>query len=153
MDNELEILQGKKEQAEQKYALARSRLEAAKQQENAADARVRRAANDVAAAHGRFVRSIRASYMDGEVDGMGGALLTADDPNALLQESALQQYLTAHKADAVGAYEAATVARSNDQAAARRAVVARKKAEKAADAAKAAAFAAVAQAQAQQQAL
>lgn len=153
MDNELQILNGKKEQAEQKYALARSQLEKAKHEEKVAAARVRKAAQSVQAAHDRFVQSIRASYMDGDINGMGGLLLTADDPNALLEQSALQGYLTAHKADAIGAYEAATVARSNDQAAARRAVVARQEAQKKAEAAKEAAFAAVAQAEEQQRAL
>jgi cell wall-associated NlpC family hydrolase len=153
MENQLQVLEGKKELAEQKYALAVSQLQQAKQDEQAADARLQRASAAVEAAHDRFVRSIQASYMSGEVDGTGGALLTADDPNALLEQGALANYLTAHKADAVGQYETATVARSNDQAAARRAVAKRKQAEKDASAARAAAFAAVAQAQSEEQSL
>jgi cell wall-associated NlpC family hydrolase len=153
MENQLQVLQGKKEMAEQKYALAVSQLQQAQHDEKAADARLRQASEAVDAAHDKFVRSIQASYMSGDVDGTGGALLTADDPNALLEQGALQSYLTAHKADAVGEYQTATVARSNDQAAARRAVAKRKQAEKDAATARQAAFAAVAQAQSEEQSL
>jgi cell wall-associated NlpC family hydrolase len=152
-ENQIQILQGKKEQAEQKYALARSKLDAAKQAEAKSTARLQKATHDVEAAHDRFVRSVQASYMGGDLDGTAGTMLTATDPNALLEQSALQQYMAAHKADAVGQYESATVARSNDQAAAKRDVLARQQAEKNAQAARDAAFAAVVQAQQQQAAL
>src|SRR5581483_10784563 len=87
------------------------------------------------------------------VDGMAGAVLTADDPTALLDRGALQGYLAQHKADAVGKYQAFVVACSNAKAAAQRAAIAATRAAKVAKDAKDAAFAAVAQAQREEQAL
>jgi cell wall-associated NlpC family hydrolase len=146
MQNRIDVLNGKAEQAEQRYALAYSELQKAKDAEAAAEAHLEQAARQVTKAHDRFVETVRATYMDGDIAGMGGAVLTADDPSVLLEQTTLQQYLTAHKADAVGEFQTATVARANDQAAATRATLARKKAEQDAKAAKDDAFARVAQA-------
>ena len=153
MQNRIQILNGKAEQAEQKYALAVSQLQLARQAEQRAKAHLKQASLQVAKAHDRFIETIRATYMDGSLDGVSGTLLTANDPNALLEQSTLQQYLTSHKADAVGQFQTASVARANDQAVATRAKLARAKAEQNAKQAKDAAFAQVAQARQEQQAL
>jgi cell wall-associated NlpC family hydrolase len=153
MRNQIQILRGKAELAEQKYALAQSQLQQARQDEAKAELKLRQAGQTVAKAHDRFVNSVRSAYMSGDVGGTSGAVLTANDPSTLLEETTLQRYLTTHKADAVGQYQAASVARANDQAEARRAVIARQKAQAAAKDAKEAAFAAVSEARQQEQAL
>jgi peptidoglycan DL-endopeptidase RipA len=129
----LQQSQAKAELAEQKYALALSQLQKAEESARRAKAAVKTAADKVVAAHLNFVHYAQATYMGGSIDGTAGTLLTATDPGALLDESALQQYAEQHQADAVGALQAATVAKSNADAKARLAVQARTKAKSAAD--------------------
>jgi cell wall-associated NlpC family hydrolase len=66
--------------------------------------------------------------MNGGVDGTTGTLLTADNPNVLLEQGALRQYQSDHKISAIGDLQRATVAKSNADAAARRAVQKRQRA-------------------------
>lgn len=130
---ELQQSRAKAELAEQKYALALSELQKAEQSARRAKAAVKAAADKVVAAHLNFVHYAQATYMGGSIDGTAGTLLTATDPGALLNESALQQYAEQHQADAVGALQAATVAKSNADARARLAVQARTAAKATAD--------------------
>jgi cell wall-associated NlpC family hydrolase len=81
--------------------------------------------------------------MNGSIGGMTGSLLTAQDPNTLLQQNALEQYESDHQIDAIGNVKSATVARSNADAAARLAVAKQRAATQAAERAKQAADAAV----------
>jgi cell wall-associated NlpC family hydrolase len=74
--------------------------------------------------------------MSGSVGGSASALLTAPDPSAILQQSALTEYEAEHQIDAIGALRQATVERSNAEAAARRAVQREKAAAQAAGRAK-----------------
>lgn len=126
---EVQQAQGKAELAEQKYADAIRKLQDARQAAIDAQAALDGARVDARTAHARFVQYVQASYMSGDIGGTGGALLTAPDPSALLEQSALEQYQQQHKADAVGALQAATVAKSNAEAKAQRAVAAREQAK------------------------
>jgi cell wall-associated NlpC family hydrolase len=146
---QLQTLQGKAELAEQKYALAYSQWQTDKQKATQAKAELTSARNDVVKAHARFVDYVQASYMSGDVGGTTGTLLTADDPSALLEQSALEQYQQQHQADAVGALQGASVAVSNADARARLAVDAAKLAKANADAKRVAARNAVLAEQAQ----
>ena len=130
---QLGILRGKAELAEQKYALAVSQLQIANHKAAMAKAQVRAATDNVNRAHARFVDYVQASYMSGDIDGATGTLLTAPDPSALLQQSALEQYQQQHQADAIGALQGATVAKSNADARARLAVLNRRAAKTRAD--------------------
>ncbi len=149
---QLGILQGKAELAEQKYAYAVSQLQIANQKATKAKAQVRAASSNVVKAHARFIDYVQASYMSGEVDGTAGTLLTAPDPSSLLEQSALEQYQQQHQADAIGALQGATVAKSNAEAKSRLAVINSKAAKVRADQARIAARTAynAEQAQAQQ---
>jgi cell wall-associated NlpC family hydrolase len=129
MQQKLQQLQGEQEMAEQKYALAVSKLQDAKDAVTAARAAAKTAKTNVVKARGRvssaqreFVAYLQASYMSGGVDGTTGTLLTADNPNVLLEQGALRQYQSDHQISAIGNLQRATVAKSNADAAARRAV-------------------------------
>jgi cell wall-associated NlpC family hydrolase len=115
-------LEAEKELAEQKVALALQQLQAAQDaaRQTAQDAVV--AEQQVQQAQREFVEYAQASYMSGDVQGMTGTLLTAQDPNALLQQSALQGYQASHQLGAIDNLQRATVAKSNADAAARKAV-------------------------------
>jgi cell wall-associated NlpC family hydrolase len=130
---QLQQLQGRAELAEQKYALAYSQWQIAEQKATRAKAQLVTARHSVVDAHARFVEYVQASYMSGDVTGATGTLLTASDPSALLEQSALEQYQQQHQADAVGALQGASVAVSNADARARLAVAAAKVAKANAD--------------------
>jgi cell wall-associated NlpC family hydrolase len=140
---QLQQLQGKAELAEQKYALAYTQWQQAQTAAVLAKQRVEQARQQVSRAHARFVAYVQAMYMSGGVDGTAGSLLTATDPSALLAQSSLESYQQQHKADAIGAMEAATVAKSNADAAAQRAEAAAATAKVKADQQRQAARAAV----------
>ncbi|HEU5007716.1 MAG TPA: NlpC/P60 family protein [Jatrophihabitantaceae bacterium] len=144
-------LEAEKELAEQKVALAVSKLQQAQDtaKQTAQDAVA--AEQQVQQAQREFVEYAQASYMSGDVQGMTGTLLTASDPNTLLQESALQGYQATHQLSAIDNLQRATVAKSNADAAARKAVDDQTKAAAAAKQAEQDAASAVAAAQAQQQ--
>jgi cell wall-associated NlpC family hydrolase len=150
---QLQQLKGRAELAEQKVALAYSQLQIATEAARQAKAGVQAAQSNVDDAHAKFVQYVQATYMSGEVNGTAGSLLTASDPSALLEQSALEQYQQQHQVDAIGALQRATVAKSNADAKARKAVKARTAAAANAKAQKQAADAAVASAKAQEAAL
>jgi cell wall-associated NlpC family hydrolase len=153
MQAQLAQLQAKQELAEQKLAYALQKLERAKEQATAARAQVDAAQQQVHNAQQEFVAYAQAAYMSGQVGGTTESLLTAQDPNALLQQGALQQYQASHQVGAIDNLQRANVAKSNADALARRAVVAQKQATDAATQAKQDADAAVLAARAQQQQL
>lgn len=115
-------LEGQRELAEQKVALAVSKLRDAQAAAAQAKADVAAAGKSASDAHDRFVKFVQASYMDGGVNGDAGTLLSASNPNDLLDEGTIQQYQASAKADAIGDLERATVAKSNADARARAAV-------------------------------
>ena len=140
---QLQQLQGKAELAEQKYTLALSQWHDAQAEAVRAEQAVEAARLQVQQAHVRFVQYVQAMYMSGGVDGTAGSLLSAQDPSTLLEQSSLEAYQQQHKADAIGAMEAATVAKSNADAHARLAEAAAQKAKAKADTERKAAEAAV----------
>ena len=153
MQTQLAQLQAQRELAEQKLAYALQLLDQAKQAAVKARAGVVAAQQQVSRAQLEFVQYAQAAYMSGQVGGTTESLLTAQDPNALLQQGALQQYQSTHQIGAIDDMQRANVAKSNADAAARRAVEAQAKATAAATQAKLNADAAVAAAQQQQQQL
>lgn len=149
----LQQLTGRAELAEQKVAYAYSKLQIANQKAAQAKTDVHTAQAGVDAAHAKFVAYAQATYMSGDVGGTAGSLLTASDPSALLEESALAQYEQQHQVDAIGSLQRATVAKSNADAKARAAVEDSKKAAADAKSEKQAADNAVAAEKAQSAAL
>ena len=105
------------------------------------------------AAQREYAAYAQATYMSGDIGGTTGSLLTAADPNVVLQQSALQSYESEHQLDAIGTLRTATVAASNADAAARSAVLRQHRAADAAAPAKQQAVAAVRAAQQQKQQL
>lgn len=141
---ELRQLQAAEEMAEQRVAYALQKLDQAKATAARAEAAVVAAQHRVQAAQRAYAVFAEANYMDGPIDGtMAGSLLTAPDPNALLQQSALEQYESDHQLDAISQLNSATVAKSNADAAARAAVQRRDDATAAANRAEQEASAAV----------
>lgn len=140
---QLQLLQGKAELAEQRYTLALSQWHDAQAAAAQAEQAVADARQEVQRAHVRFVQYVQAMYMSGDVDGTAGSLLTAQDPSTLLEQSSLEAYQQQHKADAIGAMEAATVAKSNADAKAKVAELAAQQAKAKADSKRKAAEAAV----------
>jgi peptidoglycan DL-endopeptidase RipA len=153
LQGQLERLRAEQELAEQKLAYALSKLAVAKAAATAAKVKVAKARSNVVAAQRNYVGYIQASYMNGEVTGATGTLLTAHDPNVLLEEGALHDYQNEHQLSAIGNLQRATVAKSNADAAARQAVARQRSATNAAKEAQQRASAAVAAARRQQQAL
>jgi cell wall-associated NlpC family hydrolase len=153
MQTRLNQLTAQKELAEQKVALAYSMLADAKAAAVAARQNVQLAEQHVQDAQANFIGYVQASYESGGIDGTTGTLLTASDPNVLLQQSALAQYQASHALNAIGDMQRAGVAKSNADAAARKAVQAQTSAAAAAKSAEVQAVAAVAAAQQQQQLL
>lgn len=153
IQSQLRQLEAAREMAEQKLAFALSKLEQAKIDSAKAASAVVAAQKRVDAAQQQFSSFAQATYMNGSIGGMTGSLLTASDPNTLLQQNALQQYESDHQISAIGNVKAATVARSNADAAARLAVAKQRAATIAAEHAKEAADAAVTAAIAEQKQL
>lgn len=140
---QLRQLQAAEEMAEQRVAYALQKLSDAKTSADQAKAAVVAAQQRVAAAQTAYATFAQANYMSGSVGGTTGSLLTAPDPNVLLQQTALQQYESDHQLDAISQLNTATVAKSNADAAARAAVQRQQQATAAADKAQQEAAAAV----------
>lgn len=153
LQSRLERLQADQELAEQKLAYALSKLADAKAAADRAKATVTTAHGAVVSAQRDFIGYLQASYMGGSAAGTTGSLLTAHDPNVMLDEGALHDYQSSHQLSAIGNLQRATVAKSNADADARKAVAARTDATDAASQAQDAAIAAVNAAQRQQQQL
>ena len=115
----LQTLAGQAELAEQKYALAVSRLNDAKEQAAHAQAAVLAAQHDIDQARANLTSYVRDSYMSPPVGSSTIDLLTAADPTALLQGGDYQNYISSHHLDAMGALNRATIAKSNADAKAR----------------------------------
>ncbi|MFL6162468.1 MAG: NlpC/P60 family protein [Jatrophihabitantaceae bacterium] len=109
----LQMLAGQAELAEQKYALAVSKLNDAKEQAARAQADVLTAQRNIDQARANLTTYVRNSYMSPTVGSSTIDLLTAQDPTALLQGGDYQNYISSHQLDAVGALNRATVAKSN----------------------------------------
>lgn len=120
--SELDRLHAKEQLAEQKLALARQREQQARNAAQSAKAGVEAAQRNVDSARRQFVQYVQQSYMNGDIGGTTGVLLTAHDPSSLLEQGTLQQYVASHKMDAIGRLTTATVVRSNADAKARLAV-------------------------------
>jgi peptidoglycan DL-endopeptidase RipA len=112
----LRVLAGQAELAEQKYALAVSKLNDAKEQAARAQADVLAAEKAVEAARAKLTSYVRDSYMSPPVGSSTIDLLTATDPTALLQGGDYQNYISSHHLDAMGALNRATIAKSNADA-------------------------------------
>jgi peptidoglycan DL-endopeptidase RipA len=151
--SKLQQLQANSELAAQKYDYALQLLSQAQAAAKAARAATDKAQQGVVAAQRNFIGYVQATYMNGNDANTTGSLLTASDPNALLQQSTLLQYQASHQLNAIGDMQRAKVAKSNADAAARQAVANQKKATTAAANAKAAAVAAAQSAAAQTKAL
>ena len=153
MQTQINQLKANAELAEQKYVFALSKLQQAQEASVVAKQAVTAADARVAAAQRQYDSFISATYMSGDIGGTTGAMLTAEDPNVVLQQSALEQYESDHQLDAIGNLKSATVARSNADAAARKAVLNQQAATVAADKAKKDAIDALQSAQVQEQRL
>lgn len=119
LEGQIRQLDSAAQLAEQKLALALQREQQARDAAAAAKAKVARAKDEVQRAQDEFIGYVQAVYMNGDVSGMTGALLTAPDPNVLLQQGTLQSYQATHQLTAIGNLQRATVAQSNADAAAR----------------------------------
>jgi cell wall-associated NlpC family hydrolase len=151
--NQLNQLKAAQEMAEQKLAFALAKLQDAKDASARAAKAVKAATARADAAQRQYQSSVAATYMSGDIGGTTGSLLTADDPNIVLEHSALEAYEASHQLDAISNLKSATVAKSNADAAARRAVQNQKDATVVATNAKKDADAAVISALAQQKLL
>src|SRR6476659_6100927 len=114
MQSKLDRLNLVAERAEQKLALALERLQQAKDAAVKAQAQVKAAQTAITKAQADFVVFAREAYTSG--------LLTARDPNALLQRGDYLRYVANSQLAAIGGLSRATVAKSNADAAARKAV-------------------------------
>jgi cell wall-associated NlpC family hydrolase len=153
LQGRIQQLDAAAELAEQKLAYALQQLEQARAAAAAARARVQAAQDAVDTASRKFTAFVRASYIGSPLTGAAGSLLTASDPNALLQRGDYVRYSAAHDLDVIGAMNKATVAKSNADAAARAAVQRQTAAADAATQAKQAADQALRAAQAQRRQL
>lgn len=120
---QLHALSAQAELAEQKFALAVSKLNAAKEQAAQAQTAVVAAQHTIDAARSNLTSYVRTSYMSPPVGSTTIGLLTATDPSALLQGGDYQRYVSEHHLDAMGALDRATVAKSNADAKAKAAVL------------------------------
>lgn len=135
------------ELAGERYLQARWQLGLARTSATKAQQAVVTAEKNFDQARTRFRLYIAAAYMNRSGDSSG--LLTAQNPNALLQRSDLSRYASAHQLDAIGTMTRATVAKANAVSRARTAVALRTKLTGEANTAQLAAGRAVANARAQ----
>jgi cell wall-associated NlpC family hydrolase len=101
---------------EQKYALAMSMLDEAKQQAVAAQAAIVAAQKQLDAARRSLQNFVRNSYISPSVSTGASGLLTAKDPNSLLQRGDYLRYVSDRHLDVMGVMDRATVAKSNADA-------------------------------------
>ena len=135
------------ELAGEKYLQARWKLGLAQTSATRAQAAVVVAQKNFDNARAGFRLYIAAAYMNRSGDSSG--LLTAQNPNVLLERSDLSRYAAAHQLDAIGTMTRATVAKANAVSRARTAVALRTKLTGQANTARLAAGRAVASAKAQ----
>ena len=149
MQSQLNQLRARLELAEQRVAYALQKLEQAKTAAVTAAANVVNAQQNVEKAQNAFNGYMQQLYMGDPLTGTTGALLTANDPGALLQRTTLEAYQSNHQISAIGDLQTATVAKSNADATARKAVLNQQNATNEAQAAKDAAAGAFAAAKSQ----
>lgn len=118
----LQSLNAQAELQEQKYAYAVSKLNDAKDSAVRAQADVHNAQQDVEDARQNLTSFVRSTYMSPSSGSSTVGLLTATDPDALLQSGDYQHYVSAHNLTAMGALDRATVAKSNADAKAKSSV-------------------------------
>jgi cell wall-associated NlpC family hydrolase len=114
--NKLQQLTSTAELAEQKYALAISKLEQAKEQAVAAQAAIVAAQKQLLQARAALTSFVRSTYLSPTIGGGAGNLLTARDPNALLERGDYIQFVSARHLDAMTGLDRATIAKSNADA-------------------------------------
>ena len=148
---QLDQLKADQELSEQKLALSLQQLEDAKTAAAQAAATVKTAQATVVNARSKYQDFVRTTYISSPVTGTAGALLTATDPESLLQHSDYLNYTASHQLDAISQLNQATVAKSNADATARSTVLAQQAASDAAAQAQKNAVAAVQAADSQQQ--
>lgn len=119
---QLRSLQAAAELSEQKFALAISNLNEAKEQAATAQTDVVTAQKAIDTARSNLTSFVRNSYMSPAAGSTTISLLTAADPTELLQGGDYQHYISARHLDAMGALDRATVAKSNADAKAKQLV-------------------------------
>lgn len=112
----LRTLAAQAELAEQKYALAVSKLAQAKDDAAKAQAEVKAAIKASEKAHANLTDFVHSSYTASNVGSSGVDLLTATDPTSLLQGGDYQSYISSHHLDVLSALNRADVAKSNADA-------------------------------------
>jgi cell wall-associated NlpC family hydrolase len=120
---QLQLLAGNAELAEQNYALAAGQLQQASTAAAAAQAAVVTAQHNVATARVNLREFVQSSYIQPTATSGVGNLLTAPDPNSLLQSGDYIRYVAQGNVDAVAALDRATLAQSNAVAQAQTLVV------------------------------
>jgi cell wall-associated NlpC family hydrolase len=136
LQTKLNQLRASAELAEQKVAQAIEKLQKAQQAADLAQTEVKQAQSDVVAARQDLSDFIRSTYMLGPAIGTTAVLLTATDPDSVLQHGSYVHYAAEHQLTAIGTMNRATIAKSNADAAARGAVQVQAGAEAAAETAK-----------------
>lgn len=111
IDGRISTLNGQAELAGEKFDEARWNLQLSQAAATKAQQAVTVAENKYAKARTRFRLYIAAAYINRSGDSSG--LLTAPNPNYLLERSALGQYAAGHQINALGALTRATVGRAN----------------------------------------
>jgi cell wall-associated NlpC family hydrolase len=149
-ETRLHQLSARRELAEQKFALAVSKLNEARQQAAKAKAAVIQAENAIDKARASLQGFLRSSYMSHAVAPTAGALLTASDPNALLQGGDYIRYVSEGRVRAINALDHAMIQKSNAEASAKSLVQLQQRLKIAADLAWKAAVEAVREHRAQQ---
>jgi cell wall-associated NlpC family hydrolase len=139
-----------KELAEQKWAQAVFKLDQAKAQATAARTAVVAAQQQIDAARSSLKTFVRDSYIQPNISSGATSLLTAKDPNELLQRGDYITFIASKHVDAVSKLDRATVSKSNADAKAKALVQLQQRLTTEADQAKQAAIAAVSAEQAQQ---
>lgn len=102
--------------AEQKYAFAIQRLQDAQAQAALAQKQSQQAQKQLDAARTALQQFIRNSYISPTANAGSGGLLTASDPNAVLQRGDYLRYVSDHHLDVLSQMDTATIAKSNADA-------------------------------------
>jgi cell wall-associated NlpC family hydrolase len=146
IQGQISTLDGTAKIAEQKLALALQRQQQAADAADLAKTQENQAQTAVDTARSQFAAFVRAAYMSAPISGTTGAVLTAADPNAMIDQVVLQRYVATHQLDAIGALDRATIGMSNADAAARGALAQQTQAATDAEAAQQGVLSALAQA-------
>jgi cell wall-associated NlpC family hydrolase len=149
IQGQIDTLDGTARIAEQKLALALQRQQQAADAADQAKTQEQQAQAAVDTARSQFAAFVRAAYMSAPISGTTGAVLTATDPNALIDQVVIQRYVATHQLDAIGALDRATIGMSNADAAARGALAQQTQAAADAEAAQQGVLSALAQAKTQ----